>query len=263
MKKEYILLFILLLLGFVYYSRTRIAPETAQESGSAPSQIELLPAKSAARTAPVVTGLTPAEHGQMMALGIRQTVLPAKNSETIPVRFKKKMQWCMVGDLDFIRSQSVKADQEEWRLSLEQDKPVSSVEVSLEHMMEGAPLQLPFPAKDGVYALYLCRNVGRGSCLNQNLWNPTQRSTKKLAGVVTNAQILVRQEGRIMVLPTDNWSRGTVDQLKTVLRKQQLPDHSRLDALYQTVGRLKPLAAQFDEQGLTLPLTLNDPKCMR
>jgi hypothetical protein len=263
MKKEYILLLVLLLLSYAYYARNRSQAVAVQESSRPRSQIEQLPAKSTPRTAPVVTGLTPAEHGQMMALGIRQTVLPTKNAETINIRFKKKMQWCMVGDLDFIRSQSVKADREEWRLSLEQDKPVSSVDVKLEDMMEGRPLSLSFPAKDGVYALYLCRNAGRGSCLKQSLWDPSQRSTKRLDGVVMNAQVLVRREGRIMILPTDNWSRATVDQLKATVRKQKLQDHGRLDALYQSIGRLKPLAAQFDEQGLSLPLTLNDPKCMR
>lgn len=262
MKKEYILLLVLVLLAYAYFARNHVSSEAVQESSHQSPQIELLSAKSAPRAAPVVTGLTPAEHGQMMALGIRQTVLPSKNADSISVRFKKKMQWCMVGDLDFIRSQSMKADQEEWRLSLEQDKPVSSVEVRLEDMMEGKPLKLSFPAKDGVYALYLCRNAGRGSCLNQSLWNPRQRSTKRLSGVVMNAQVLVRQQGRIMVLPTDNWSRGTVAQLKTVLQKQQLSDQGRLDALYQTIGRLKPFAAQFDEHGLSLPLALNDPKCM-
>ncbi len=262
MKKEYILLFVLLLLGYAYYSRHRVTADVEAPSSNTGTPIELLPAKNAPRAAPVVTGLTPAEHGQMMALGIRQTVLPAKNAESINVRIKKKMQWCMVGDLDFIRSQSIKADQDEWRISLEQEKPVASAELSLEDMMEGKPLPLAFPAKDGVYGLYLCKNVGRGSCLNQNLWNPSQRSAKRLPGVVVNAQILVRQQGRIMVLPTDNWSRGTIDQIKTVLRKQK-QDPGRLDALYQTIGRLKPLAAQFDEQGLSLPLAFNDPKCLR
>jgi hypothetical protein len=263
MKKEYLLLSVLLLLAYAYYARNRTQSEVVQEPARPRSQIEQLPANSAPQAAPVVTGLTPAEHGQTMALGIRQTVLPAKNAETIGIRFKKKLQWCMVGDLDFIRSQSVKADREEWRLSLELDKPVSSVNVKLEDMMDGRSLSLPFPAKDGVYALYLCRNAGRGSCLNQKLWDPTQRSTKRLEGVVINAQILVRSEGRIMVLPTDNWSRATDDQLKTTLRKQKLQDNGRLDSLYQTIGRLKPLAAQFDEKGLALPLTLNDPNCMR
>lgn len=263
MKKEFLLLLVLLLLVYAYYARNRAQSVAVKEPSLPRSQIEQLPAKSAPRTAPVVTGLTPAEHGQMMALGIRQTVLPTKNAETIRISFKKKMQWCMVGDLDFIRSQSLKADREEWRLSLEQDKPVSSVNVKLEDMMDGRPLSLSFPAKDGVYALYLCRNAGRGSCLNQNLWNPTQRSTERLEGVVMNAQILVRREGRIMILPTDNWSRATVDQLKTTLRKQKLQDHGRLDALYEAIGRLKPLAAQIDEQGLSLPLTLNNPNCLR
>jgi hypothetical protein len=263
MKKEFLLLMVLLLLSYAYYARNRTSPDPAQETSRPRSQIEQLPAKSAPRTAPVVTGLTPAEHGQMMALGIRQTVLPAKNTEAISIKFKKKVQWCMVGDLDFIRSQSVKADREEWRLSLEQDKPVARVNVKLEDMMDGRSLSLSFPPKDGVYALYLCRNAGRGSCLNQRLWDPSQRSTKKLEGVVMNAQILVRREGRIMVLPTDNWSRATVDQLKTTLRKQKLQDHGRLDGLYQTIARLKPLAAQFDEKGLSLPLTLNDPNCLR
>lgn len=263
MKKEYAILLILPLLAFAYFARNRPLPEAVEEPGRPRSQMEQLPAKSAPQTVPVVTGLTPAEHGQMMALGIRQTVLPTKNAETISIRFKKKVQWCMVGDLDFIRSQSQKADREEWRLSLEQDKPVSSVNVKLEDMMDGKPLSLPVPVKDGVYALYLCRNAGRGSCLNQKLWDPAQRSTKRHEGVVINAQVLVRREGRIMVLPTDNWSPATVDQLKATLRKQKLQDHGRLDALYQTIGRLKPLAAQWDEKGLSLPLTLNDPNCMR
>lgn len=263
MKKEYILFVALLLLAFAYLARNSSQSVAVQEPTRSRTQIEQLPAKSAPRTAPVVTGLTPAEHGQMMALGIRQTVLPAKNADQISIRFKKKAQWCMVGDLDFIRSQSVKANHGEWRLSLEQDKPVASVDVKLEDMMDGSPLSLSFPPKDGVYALYLCKNAGRGSCLSQSLWDPNQRSTKRLTGVVINAQILVRSEGRIMVLPTDNWSRATVDQLKTTLGKQKLQDLGRLDALYQTIGRLKPLAAQFDEQGLSLPLTLNDPNCLR
>jgi len=263
MKKEYLLLFVPLLLAYAYYARSRNEAGAVQQPTGPRSQIEQLPAKSAPRTTPVVTGLTPAEHGQMMALGIRQSVLPAKNAETISIRFKKKMQWCMVGDLDFIRSQSVAADREDWRLSLEQDKPVSSVAVKLEDMMEGKPLSLSFPPKDGVYALYLCRNTGRGSCLKQSLWDPSQRSTKRLEVVVMNAQVLVRREGRLMILPTDNWSRATVDQLKATLRNQKLQDHGRLDSLYQAIGRLKPLAAQFDEQGLSLPLTLNDPKCLR
>ena len=65
MKKEYLLLLVLLPLAYVYYAQNRTRPEA---------------------------GLTPAEHGLMMALGIRQMVLPANNSETISIRFKNKTQ---------------------------------------------------------------------------------------------------------------------------------------------------------------------------
>lgn len=264
MKKEYIILFGLAVLIYAFYSRNRQNQEQANQVTATPPSIELLPARSAPPPAAAhKKGLTPMEHGRMMALGVRQTVVSRQDPESIEVIFKKQMQWCALGDLDFIKAQTLAPDQAEWRLSLEQDGSISSVKVKLEDMMEARPLKLKFPNRDGVYALYLCKNKGNGSCLNQNLWSPSSRSTQKMPSLMVNAQILARKEGRIMVLPTDSWRQGTIDQLKTVLRKQGFADYGRLDGFYKTVGHLKPFAAQWNDRGLVIPLAMNDPRCQR
>ncbi|RYZ89431.1 MAG: hypothetical protein EOP04_06850 [Proteobacteria bacterium] len=283
MKKNVIIVGIILIIGFLILRKRSIEKPVAPAENRVAAVSPVLPRKTQLIEAPAqISSSSSKENDKLTKQKTLYNLLVVSGLVEIPTKAKGEAlevqiiptpddSACRTGDFDLMKRLAITPSTKFLSLSVESignNRLKKQEPYSVLDLINKKTNSVLLPPSDGAYGVYICTdNSGKGLCsrkepMNKKIWDAVNGGNKSAANDrILYFQMLYMKDSKLYLVPGDDWGSEALSKLQNRLRQIMGDDVEHLRYMNRLAAAIQSMSARVSSSALELPLGYLGDKC--